>query len=171
MLYTRKDSANFKGPSFLAVEWFGSVPTPSPPSPFRKLDRRHTGRLRKRDNLLKGWGGGGEGAGSRIIRPQESLVLYKSFNPLCSTYTSGVLMATHRKTEKERQFAEKRGAWSRIIRPQESLVLFKSFNPVCSTLSEFLMEWPGKKSYIPESWNTRIFILKARGGRSAYEFR
>jgi hypothetical protein len=43
--------------------------------------------------------------------------------------------ATHRKSEKERQFAEGRGgrgrAWSRIIRPQESLVLYKSFNPLC----------------------------------------
>ncbi len=36
--------------------------TPSHLSPVSKLDRRHTGRLRKRDNLLTGeggWGGGG----------------------------------------------------------------------------------------------------------------
>ncbi len=31
---------------------------PLPPSPVIKLDRRHTGRLRKRDNLLMGEGGG-----------------------------------------------------------------------------------------------------------------
>jgi hypothetical protein len=30
------------------------------PPPFSKLDRRHTGRLSKRDNLLTGLGGGGE---------------------------------------------------------------------------------------------------------------
>ncbi len=44
---------------FLAVVWFGSYPTP--PSPVSKLDRRHTGRRRKRDNLLseRGREGGG----------------------------------------------------------------------------------------------------------------
>jgi hypothetical protein len=49
-------------------------------STVSKLDRRHPG-LRKIDNLLTG---GGKGwAWSRIIiRPQESLVLYKSFNTL-----------------------------------------------------------------------------------------
>jgi hypothetical protein len=50
---------------------------------YSKLDRWHTWRLRKREYLLTGDGGvGGRGlAWSRIIRPQESLVLYKSFNP------------------------------------------------------------------------------------------
>ncbi len=42
-----------------------------------------TGRLRKRDNLLTGEGVRGQ-AKSRIIRPQESLVLDESFNTLCS---------------------------------------------------------------------------------------
>ncbi len=42
---------------------------------FSKLERRQTGRLRKRDNSLRR---GGEGKG----RPQDSLVLYKSFNAL-----------------------------------------------------------------------------------------
>ena len=40
----------YKGPGILAVLWSGSCPTPSPLS-GRKLDRRHIGRLRKRDNL------------------------------------------------------------------------------------------------------------------------
>ncbi len=42
-----------------------------------KLDRRQTGRLRKRDNLLtgKGWR---VWARSRITRPQENLVLYQT---------------------------------------------------------------------------------------------
>jgi hypothetical protein len=58
-------------------------PPPSPPSPVSKLYRRHTGRMRKRDNLLTGHGGGGNGwARSRIIRPQESLGVYKSFKTL-----------------------------------------------------------------------------------------
>jgi hypothetical protein len=36
---------------------------PLAPSPVSKLNRLHTGRLRKRDNLLTGEGGGGEGDG------------------------------------------------------------------------------------------------------------
>ncbi len=45
-----------KGPSFLAVVYFfGSSPLPDPVS---KLDRRYTGRLGKRDNLLSGRGRG-----------------------------------------------------------------------------------------------------------------
>ncbi len=52
-------------------------PPPPPPSHVSKFDRRHTGRLRKRDKLLTG-------GGSRIIRRRESLVLYKSFNS-CNT--------------------------------------------------------------------------------------
>jgi hypothetical protein len=36
-------------------------PTPSPAATVRKLDRRHTGSLRKRDNLLtEGEGEGGK---------------------------------------------------------------------------------------------------------------
>ncbi len=65
-----------RGPGFLAVVWFGSSPSLSSVS---KLDRRHTGSLRKRDNLLTREGEGG----SQIIRWRASLVLYKSFNTLC----------------------------------------------------------------------------------------
>ncbi len=46
----------YRGTGFLAVVWFGSSSTPSHPSPFDKLDRRLTGRLRKRDNLMMGDG-------------------------------------------------------------------------------------------------------------------
>jgi hypothetical protein len=48
-----------------------------PPPPVSKHGRQHTGRLRKRDNLLSGKGGR-----SQIIQRRESLVLYKSFNTL-----------------------------------------------------------------------------------------
>ncbi len=68
----------YSGPGFLAVVWFGSPPTP--PHPLPSVDRRHTGSLKKRDNLLTGYGWGR----SQIIRPQESLVLYKSFKTLWS---------------------------------------------------------------------------------------
>jgi hypothetical protein len=47
-----------------------------------------TGRLTKRDKLLTGEGGKGY-AWSRIMRPQESMVLYKSLNTLCRSLLSG----------------------------------------------------------------------------------
>jgi hypothetical protein len=50
---------------------------PSPPSPMNKSDRRHRGRLRKRDKLLRAEGGRGLGEDEpKSMRPQESLVLY-----------------------------------------------------------------------------------------------
>jgi hypothetical protein len=58
----------------------GTAPPPPIP-PVSKLDRRHAGRLRKRDNLLP-WEGEGGWARVRIIRLRESIVLYKSFNTL-----------------------------------------------------------------------------------------
>ncbi len=52
------------------------APSPPPPTspPVNKLNRRHIGRPRKRDNLLMGEGPN--------LRPLKSLVLYKSFNTL-----------------------------------------------------------------------------------------
>jgi hypothetical protein len=62
---------------------------PTPHSPISKLDRRHTGRMRKRDNMPTG---GGRGGGrSQIIRRWESLVLNKSFNTLCTDLKSSQL--------------------------------------------------------------------------------
>jgi hypothetical protein len=72
---------DLKRARLLAVVWCGSSPAP----PLRSVSSTggHTGRLRKRDNLLTGGGRGrGRWARSWIIRPQESLVLYKSFNTL-----------------------------------------------------------------------------------------
>jgi hypothetical protein len=44
---------------------YDSAPRPPPPpTPVSRLDRRHTGRLRKRDNLLGGEGGWGGGHGA-----------------------------------------------------------------------------------------------------------
>jgi hypothetical protein len=44
----------YRGPGFLAFVWIGGLAPslPPPPSPVIKLYRRHTRRLRKRDNLL-----------------------------------------------------------------------------------------------------------------------
>jgi hypothetical protein len=70
----------YRGPGFLAVVGFGSLPTSSP----IQFDPRIIGSLRNRDNFLTGEGGRGW-ARSRIIQPQERLVLYKSFNTLWYT--------------------------------------------------------------------------------------
>ncbi len=51
------------------------APTPPPP-PRQELDRRHTGKLRKRDNSLKAEGEGKE------LNHTTAGVLYKSFNTL-----------------------------------------------------------------------------------------
>ncbi len=72
----------YRGPGVLAVIWFDSTPAPSPSSPVSKLDK--IGRLRKTGSLLTGEGGRGW-AWSRIIWPQESLALYKSFTTLCDS--------------------------------------------------------------------------------------
>ncbi len=55
----------------------GSLPTPPPPpTPVSKINRRLIGRLRRRRERGKGMGQ------EPIIRPQEILVLYKSFSTL-----------------------------------------------------------------------------------------
>jgi hypothetical protein len=64
---------------------FGSSPTPSSPFPVGKLYQRHTGILRKRDNLLTGKAGAKGWARSQVIRPQESLALYKLHNTFWDT--------------------------------------------------------------------------------------
>jgi hypothetical protein len=51
---------------------------PSPPSPVR----RHTGRLRKRDNLLMGEGVRGGGETKSYESEKASLIIYKSVNTL-----------------------------------------------------------------------------------------
>jgi hypothetical protein len=72
----------YRGPSFLACGRMIRLHAhPLPPSTLSKVDRRLTGRLRKRDKLLTGEGRRGW-AWSRIVRQQESLALYKSFNTL-----------------------------------------------------------------------------------------
>ncbi len=57
-----------------------------PPSPFSMLDRRHRGRLRKKDNLPTVETRGREW--ERSQRRRESLFLYKSFNTLCFILSS-----------------------------------------------------------------------------------
>jgi hypothetical protein len=59
--------------------------------------RRHTGRLKKERQLADGIGGEGWGR-SQIIRPQESLVLYISFNTLWS-YSLKTANAERKQTE------------------------------------------------------------------------
>ncbi len=71
----------YRGPGFLAVIWFGSLPTPSSQLSLSKLSLFLSLPVCRRSSLLTG---GGRGWGrSQIIWPQESLALYKSFNTLC----------------------------------------------------------------------------------------
>ncbi len=81
MIYCDRLGQRVLWPGFLAVVRFGSSPTPSPPLPSvsstggtQKDWERDTSCWRER--VRRGW------ARNRIIRPQESLVLYKSFNTL-----------------------------------------------------------------------------------------
>ncbi len=49
-------------------------PPPSPPPLVRKLDRRRTERLRKRDNLLTGEAGGGGGEGAKGAKSYDPIL-------------------------------------------------------------------------------------------------
>jgi hypothetical protein len=79
----------YRGPGFLAVVWFGSLPTPFPLLSVYKLVRRRTGRLRKRDKLLTGEGRKGGGpesydrkkAWSSINHSILSGLAYYNYNP------------------------------------------------------------------------------------------
>ncbi len=64
------------------ISYDSTTPPPPSPTPSPVSKRRHTGRLRKRDNLLLG-----EGGRSQIIRQRESLVLHNSFKTLWSQYS------------------------------------------------------------------------------------
>jgi hypothetical protein len=88
--------------------WFGSSPTP----PVSKLNRRHTVRLRKRDNLLTGEGGGKEVDENPNHSTAKSLVLYKPFNtlwptPLLTTLLPLLSLMDHKADEKWAHLAPK----------------------------------------------------------------
>jgi hypothetical protein len=82
--YCRDNWINYRGPGFLAVVCLGYSPTPSPHRLSVSSDeRRHTGSLRKRDNLLSSWKRWERGWGrSQIILRRECLLPYISFNTL-----------------------------------------------------------------------------------------
>ncbi len=75
-----------------SIEWFLkdqafsssydlAPPPSSPPSPIRKIDRRHSEDWESEPTCSRGKG---EGCGrSQIVRGRESMVLYKSFSNLC----------------------------------------------------------------------------------------
>ncbi len=56
--------------------------TPLPMQPLSPVPATNR-RLRKRDYSLTGKGEGGGRGADHNVRPQESLALLKSFNPLC----------------------------------------------------------------------------------------
>ncbi len=86
ILYSRKYWMMNREPGFFAAVLLAPPHPPFPPSPFSKLDRRHRGRLRKKDNLptveTRGW------EWERSPRRRENLFLYKSFSTLCFLLSS-----------------------------------------------------------------------------------
>ncbi len=71
----------YRRPGFLAVVWFGP---PRPSSPFLLLSRQEARPATHGKTCWREWGGEGRGwwGRNRFVRPQESLVFYKSFNTL-----------------------------------------------------------------------------------------
>jgi hypothetical protein len=59
--------------------WYDLAPPPSPPLLSRryKLDRRHTGRLRKSYNLMGGGGGGGALSGTDPLRYRRTVTFLR----------------------------------------------------------------------------------------------
>ncbi len=73
----------YRVPGFLAVVWFGSSPTLFPLSRQQVVSLSPSSYVSPVEPTH--WGGGGMWWGrSQIIRRRESLVLYKSFNTLCT---------------------------------------------------------------------------------------
>ncbi len=74
----------YRAPSLFAVVWFGSLPT-SYPSFDRKLDRRHTGRLEKRNNLLTGVEGA-ESYDRKKAWSSKPYLILSAFSPFTCKY-------------------------------------------------------------------------------------
>ncbi len=74
--------SDYRGLGFLAVIWFGSSPNPFPPSTVSKLSLFLSLSVCCRPSLLREWGGWRGEARSQIVRPRESLDLYKEFYTL-----------------------------------------------------------------------------------------
>ncbi len=80
----------YRGPGFLAVVYCDCMPHPAP---FHQLARPATyKKTGKKKQLAHGIREGGGGLrSSPIMRPQESLVLCKSFTTLCPRFTTCVI--------------------------------------------------------------------------------
>ncbi len=83
----------YRGPGFPVAVWFGSSPTPSLHSPVSKLDHRHKGRLRKRNNLLMGVGKGGGGWGAKSFgrKKARSSINYLILSDTPSLFTCNLM--------------------------------------------------------------------------------
>ncbi len=140
----------YRGPSSHAVVCFGSSPLP----PVSKLDRRHTGRLRKRDNMLTGGGEAGVYKECRLSWLTNSTLEY---DPKCGGGGWGVAgsqpmrTAVHRSPNK---LWRSNSIWWRrqIIRRGESLVLHTPFNTLCSKGSSYLACQEGGMSGLKMMW-------------------
>ncbi len=77
----------YRGRVFLAVEWYGSSPTPSPPFRVSKVDRAIHSKTEKERHLAEGRGGkGGRGVGEEPNHTTARNLghLSWSFNTPCS---------------------------------------------------------------------------------------
>ncbi len=94
-----------EGQAFLRIVWFGSTNPPPPLSVSTTGDPREERLVscwRKRRGEWRGW------AWSRIIRPQESLALYKSFYTLCYTLIQTAFQRKKEWQNKEESCVNKR---------------------------------------------------------------
>ncbi len=98
---------------------FGSSPPPPHPLKFSKLDRRHKGRLRKRDDLLTGERGEGCGGGAKSYHGEKA---WSSINHLI---LSGYIVALcdHEEcvSREQREHGEKSQVGNNQVREHKKL--------------------------------------------------
>jgi hypothetical protein len=124
---------------------------PRPPLPplyhVSKLNQRPHGRPRKKDSLLTGEVGKGR-AWIRIIRLQESLDLYKSFNDLCFSF---FLLA--------QQLLSYHMCPPTSHLPSVSTYLFISISTSLPTCISFLFNLLSKMSLLPSLSQLSVYLL------------
>ncbi len=148
ILYHRVPVVNglpYRETGLLSTIWFGS----SPPPPVSKLERRHTGRLRKRDNLLTGEGGGWGGVKS-YERAWSSITHWILCDPI--SCTSGNCLSFSVFLRVAGRTTDRRGGKGRgqIIRRRESLVLY---SPLTAVWFYLLQLWLWEGVLLPQGFH------------------
>jgi len=86
----------YRGPGLLAVVWFGSSFTPSPP-PLPSISSTATHRQTEQEIQLAD--GKGDGVGEEPNHTTAGMVIYKSFNILCVTTYLVVMAGSQQMTQ------------------------------------------------------------------------